>query len=333
MCDGKATVFDPKGIDRKELLRLAEARLPLDNFDRSKLSPEGFLVLVSDSNVTLKDGTVVKDGAAFRNNFHFNPRVKADIFIPCGGRPASVDINNVDQFLVDAPGVTGEMMLEGTASVSPKQLKFKYIVEGANLFITQDARLALENCGVVLFKDSSANKGGVTSSAVEVYTGLCLNDEEFMKHMSVKDEKNPPRFYASLVQDIIARIEQNARMEFDCIWRDSEAKFFNGSKTLISDALSRKIVAIMEFLMNSNLHEDKALFRYVLAKYTPPTVLSVVPLDEIIKRVPQNYLRAIFEKYVASTFVYSAGMNANEFTFFKFMRKLVADAEEWSKKN
>ena len=36
---------------------------------------------------------------------------------------------------------------------------FKYIVEGANLFIAQQARLYLEKRKVVLFKDSSANKG------------------------------------------------------------------------------------------------------------------------------------------------------------------------------
>jgi len=36
---------------------------------------------------------------------------------------------------------------------------FKYIVEGANLFLTQQARLYLEKRKVILFKDSSANKG------------------------------------------------------------------------------------------------------------------------------------------------------------------------------
>lgn len=36
---------------------------------------------------------------------------------------------------------------------------FKYIVEGANLFLTQQARLHLEKRKVILFKDSSANKG------------------------------------------------------------------------------------------------------------------------------------------------------------------------------
>jgi hypothetical protein len=36
---------------------------------------------------------------------------------------------------------------------------FKYVVEGANLFFTQQARLSLEKRKVILFKDSSANKG------------------------------------------------------------------------------------------------------------------------------------------------------------------------------
>jgi glutamate dehydrogenase len=37
--------------------------------------------------------------------------------------------------------------------------RYKYIIEGANLFFTQQARLYLEKRKVVLFKDSSANKG------------------------------------------------------------------------------------------------------------------------------------------------------------------------------
>ena len=37
--------------------------------------------------------------------------------------------------------------------------RFKYIVEGANLFITESARHILEDRGVLLFKDASTNKG------------------------------------------------------------------------------------------------------------------------------------------------------------------------------
>lgn len=48
------------------------------------------------------------------------------------------------------------------------------VVEGANLFLTQDARIVLEKSGMILFKDASANKGGVTSSSLEVIALLRL---------------------------------------------------------------------------------------------------------------------------------------------------------------
>jgi glutamate dehydrogenase len=60
--------------------------------------------------------------------------------IPC--RPEAVNISNVAA-LVDSEG----------------KPHFKHIVEGANLFFTQQARFYLEKRKVILFKDSSANKG------------------------------------------------------------------------------------------------------------------------------------------------------------------------------
>ena len=56
-------------------------------------------------------------------------------------------------------------------------------MEGANLFFTQEARLCLEKAGVIIFKDASANKGGVTSSSMEVLAALAFTDDEFVKHM------------------------------------------------------------------------------------------------------------------------------------------------------
>lgn len=56
--------------------------------------------------------------------------------------PEAVNISNMAA-LIDAEG----------------KPHFKYIVEGANLFLTQQARLHLEKRKVVLFKDSSTNKG------------------------------------------------------------------------------------------------------------------------------------------------------------------------------
>ncbi len=331
LCDGTATVIDPEGVDITELRRLANGPLALEHFNPAKLSKKGVFKLVDDKTpITGPDGEVYTNGEDFRNKFHFHPWVTCETFVPCGGRPSAVDISNVHKFLINAPGVTGDMMLAGSAKVSPQQLRFKYIVEGANLFITPDARLALERCGVVLFKDSSANKGGVTSSSVEVYTGMALSDAQHAEHMCVKDEHNPPAFYRNIKKDIIARVEANARSEFECIWRDSQAGKLGGLKSNISDALSRKIVAMVESISASTLHEDQALLRYVIHEYTPKTLLTVVSLDDIFARVPISYLRAIFAKSIASNFVYSVGVEANDFAFFEYMRVLLTKSHAWN---
>ncbi|HTZ53273.1 MAG TPA: NAD-glutamate dehydrogenase domain-containing protein [Spirochaetia bacterium] len=155
--DGGGVVYDPDGLSRPEITRLAKAGKDCSGFDRSRLGPRGFLVTVNDRDVTLPDGSRVASGLGFRNTFHLDPRVKADLFVPCGGRPKSINLSNW-RALLDPDG----------------KPRFRWIVEGANLFITQEARLKLEDKGVVLFKDSSTNKGGVISSSFEVLAGLAL---------------------------------------------------------------------------------------------------------------------------------------------------------------
>lgn len=119
--DGSGVLYDPEGIDRVELERLAAARLMVREFDASKLSSQGFRVDIEQRDVTLPDKSVIPSGLFFRNGFHLDSRVTADIFVPCGGRPESVHIGNVDCLFKD--GVP----------------RFKAIVEGANLFFTQEA--------------------------------------------------------------------------------------------------------------------------------------------------------------------------------------------------
>ena len=178
--DGSGVIHDPAGLNRDELTRLATERVMIEAFDQTLLSPDGFRVLVNDNDVTLPNGDNVPNGATFRNNFHTNPLGKADLFVPCGGRPESINAGNVDQ-LFDEEGVC----------------HFKYLIEGANLFVTADARATLEDAGVILFKDASTNKGGVTSSSMEVLAALSLTDEEFDVHMRVPTNlpEDAPQFY------------------------------------------------------------------------------------------------------------------------------------------
>ncbi|ORC88170.1 glutamate dehydrogenase [Trypanosoma theileri] len=316
MSDISASLHDPNGIDREELTRLAHNRLQLRHFDKSKLSPEGFLVLTEDKNVKLPDGNVIPDGAAFRDEFYLTKYSAADVFVPCGGRPRSVTLANVGRF-INTPDADGESMLAGKFEAL-KDLKYKIIVEGANLFISQDARLALERCGVVLIKDASANKGGVTSSSLEVYAGLALSDEEHAKYMCAQSADEAPEFYKNYVRDIISRIESNAQREFDAIWREYETHK-GMAKTRIADALSEKNVKVRASILSSDVFKNEDLVRYILVQYTPKTLLDVVPLDVLMQRVPVDYQHAICAMWLASEYVYTTGMDSHEFDFFTFM--------------
>ncbi|KAJ1840502.1 NAD-dependent glutamate dehydrogenase [Coemansia sp. RSA 486] len=281
----------------------------IQHFDVSRLSPEGFRVLVDDFQVTLPDGTFVQDGLAFRNTFHLNSLASADFFVPCGGRPESIDINNVAT-LIDA---------EGTP-------RFKYVVEGANLFFTQDARLRLEKAGVHLFKDASANKGGVTSSSLEVLAALSFTDEEHGRLMCKQADGSLPAFYQEYVADVQRFIESNAAREFACLW--SESKRSGKPKSVLSDELSVAIVELRKNLESTNLWDNVALRRLIMREALPKRLLKEVELDTVLARVPLNYLKAIFGAYLASHFVYEYGADPGQFAFFEFMSRYNAKAEE-----
>ena len=211
-------------------------------------------------------------------------------------------------------------MLKGDHRNTAKEnLRYKYVVEGANLFFTHDARLAAERSGVYLIVDSTANKGGVTSSSIEVFTGLALSDAEHTANMAATHDG--PKFYKDMVKEICTRVEFNARREFELIWSEWE-KDKTQTMTEISDKLSKKIVEIRSAILSSRaLFDDKDFMRYVLTKYSPTTLQSLVPAEVIMQRVPVKYQEAICAMWLASDYVYTQGIHASEFDFFQYMRK------------
>jgi len=104
--------------------------------------------------------------------------LNANLFLSCRGCPEAVNISKVTGLL--------------DAESKPH---FKYIVEGANLFFTQQARSFLDKCKVVMFKDSWANRSGVTSSSLEFLVGLSLADADPAQCMVFKEASSPPEFY------------------------------------------------------------------------------------------------------------------------------------------
>ena len=83
------------------------------------------------------------------------------------------------------------------------------IVEGANIFISAEARTFLFNeGGVAIVKDSSANKCGVITSSAEVATSMLLTTEEFLEH---KDE---------VVADVIDKLHHIAKAEAELLFKE-----------------------------------------------------------------------------------------------------------------
>jgi len=306
--DGSGVLVDPEGLDREELVRLAKERVMISHFDASKLSSKGFRVLVEDVDIKLPTGEVVRSGTQFRNTFHLRADNYCDMFVPCGGRPESIDLTSVNKLIVD------------------KKTRIPYLVEGANLFLTQDAKLRLEKAGCILYKDASANKGGVTSSSLEVLASLSFDDDGFVDNMCHDKDGNVPQFYHSYVKEVQETIKRNARLEFEAIWREHEET--RKPRSTISDELSVAITNLDEELQNTSLWNNVKLRRAVLNDALPKLLLEKIGLDMIIQRVPDNYLRAIFGSYLASRFVYDFGSNPSQFAFFDFMSKKIAALEE-----
>jgi glutamate dehydrogenase len=205
----------------------------------------------------------------FRNTFHLRNTGSVDSFVPCGGRPESVDVVSVNQLIKD-----------GKSTIP-------YIVEGANLFITQDAKLCLEKSGCILFKDASTNKGGVTSSSLEVLASLSFDDQGFVENMCVGRDGKVPEFYEAYVKFVQEVIKQNATLEFEAIWR--EHKDTGIPRSTISDMLSVAITKLDEELQKSQLWHNQQFRRSVLSDALPKLLLKKIGLDLISERVCHLY--------------------------------------------
>jgi glutamate dehydrogenase len=297
LTDVSGTIFDPIGLDLEELNRLFLESKPIKYYPPEKLHSGGFLL---DKN-TKREQTayaqqtlcwrkhqdkVVQDwlsgnemNALYRSNVH---QTRTDIFIPAGGRPRTLNDANYQEFLDDAGIPTS-----------------KAIVEGANLYLTQWARRALEELGVLVIKDSSANKTGVICSSFEVLAGLTLTDEEFLAH---KEE---------LVKEILEILQQRALDEAVLLLQTHyKTKAF---LTDISEEISTRINAyndqLLEYLGTITLSKDVSdpLIKCFL-NYCPP-LLRTNYRDRLLEQIPDNHKKAIIACRIASKLVYKRGLS------------------------
>lgn len=266
IADHSGCAEDPNGLDHDELLRLVGSSLCISNFDQGKLGEEGKLHLVD-----------TEEGVKARNNMH--NRLEADAFVPAGGRPNTIDTHNYHHFL----------KADGTPSS-------RLIVEGANLFVTAEARQALfDEAGVVIVKDSSANKAGVITSSYEICAAMMLSEEEFTSN---KD---------AIVEEVLEKIRKYARMEATLLFREFEN--YPGSLPNISQAISSAINAATDVLssaLDTLSEEDMEQLMPLFREHLPKTIADL-SFHKVHDRVPGQYIKNAIASCIASKMVYKEG--------------------------
>jgi glutamate dehydrogenase len=273
IADGFGAAYDPEGLNWKELLHLVDSEKSIAEFDASKLSKDkrSFLVRADTNENILK-----------RNNLHFV--VPADIFIPAGGRPYTVTEQNADKFL-NAHG-------EPTC---------KAIVEGANIFFTNEAREKLQQAGIFMIKDSTANKCGVICSSFEVIESLILDEKEFM---AIK---------ATYVKQVIDILRDKASQEAELLFRTYALHAGTQNLVAISKEISRGIndltdVLLKDFSTRGSDFLKDPLCVHIILKHCPPILVEKYK-DRISTHLPESYRIAILAAQMASYIIYKEGLN------------------------
>jgi len=290
--DGTGVLHDPAGLDHAALRKIV-LREDAEGFDPAALHPGGFVLYRNQRRseglrelyrrlemtaegpretwVTVDEFHQEFDGLLFR--------VPADLFIPAGGRPETIDRGNWERFLLP----------DGKPSA-------QVIVEGANSFITPEARTRLQQAGVVLLRDASANKCGVISSSYEIIGNLLFSEREFLAN---KDE---------YVRDVLEILERRAVDEATLLFRRHREEGGKRSFTELSEALSVEInqhkARLFRFFEASPDHHLRPPWRRVLLAHLPRMVRESPSFRLRLSRLPGKYRSAILAAELATTMVY-----------------------------
>lgn len=296
LVDVSGTIYDPEGLNLKILVELFKQGKPIKYYPSENLSDGGFLL---DKNAkrsptafvqqTLcwrkENGKLIEDWLSgsemnliLRSTVH---QTKADLFIPAGGRPRTLNEVNIKEFLDES----GKPTARG-------------IVEGANLYLTPKARRFLEKLGVLIIKDSSANKTGVICSSFEVLCGLALNDETFIANKSI------------LVEEILERLAKCASHEAHLLLRTHKEtnEFLTDISHEISIRINEFTYQLLDFLdknpwpQNSNDPLTCCFLDYCL-----PTLRHEFKA-ELLREIPEHHKKAIVACYLAAQLVYTKGL-------------------------
>ena len=283
--DGPAAIYDPAGIDRAGLEKLL-LKQNLDAFDPSLLKGEGAIMLFSeirtDGNgdehhraVEVRKGKKIELSFSrdeFMRRFQSNLETYADFFIPCGGRPSTINSSNWERYVKK----------EGRGCLA--------IVEGANSFLTPDARIQLQKSGILIVKDASANKCGVITSSYEILSGLMLDPKEFIKAKPV------------LVPQVMKKLQQTASREAEWLFsmRHTSDRMMTELTEVLSRSINAKNIQISEYL---DKHPEMISDEIILSHL--PEIFRTRYRSRL-SRIPAEYRKAIVSVELAARIIYTA---------------------------
>jgi glutamate dehydrogenase len=294
--DGTAALVDPQGADPAELRRILLAQ-DLDAFAPAALHEGGYLLFrtgVRKEGLRVLHRKVTRTAKGLEEQWlsvdEFSRQfgevvftVQADLFVPGGGRPETIDGRNWQRFLLP----------DGTPSA-------RAIVEGANSFITPDARVQLQKKGVLLMRDASANKCGVISSSYEIIANLLLGEEEFLE--------NKARYVAGVLEILERRAADEARL---ILARRREQGLLC---TEISDAISGEINAnyarLFRFFEARPELALQAPFRRAILSHLPALLREEPRFRQRLGQLPPKYRSAILAAEIGSSLVYGGDREA-----------------------
>jgi glutamate dehydrogenase len=296
--DGSGALYDPQGAKHGALRRIL-LKQDLDGFDPQALHPGGFLLYRNQRRLEgrcelyrklvrgeagLEEYWLTVD--EFYREFNTLPfTVAADLFIPAGGRPETIDSGNWRDYLA----------ADGSPSAP-------LIVEGANSFITPAARLELQQQGVLILRDATANKCGVISSSYEIIGNLLLSEKEFLAHKS------------AYVADVLDILETRAADEARLIFRRHRESDGSLPCTEISAAISQEVNAnyarLFNFFQDNPQLCNDPLFRRVILSHLPRLLREEPKYRRRLDRLPKKYLYAILASEIASSLVYRGNRDA-----------------------
>lgn len=297
LVDISGTIYDPQGLDLKILVELFKQGKPIKYYPPEILTDGGLLL---DKNAkrmatalaqqTLcwrkRNGKLEEEWLSgsemnqiLRNTVH---QTITDMFIPGGGRPKTLDEINIKEFLDETGRPTS-----------------KCIVEGANLYLTAKARRFLEKLGVLIIKDSSANKTGVICSSFEVLCGLALSEDKFMKNKEV------------VVREILDRLKLCAWNEIQLLLKTHKEtqEYLTDISQHISERINKFTYELLDYLdgINCEVVSDKLLKRSFMGYCLP--VLQSKFRDETLAKIPDHHKKAVIACHLASQLVYKKGLD------------------------